>query len=925
MGSVAKASLLLCIILLAQLFGSAASIQEANAAETYSSLTYDGQISFSFEEVVTSTSQLSGTAQITFTLTLDQSSSLHGAGNIQGSTRAQGTFSGTFTDSSPLSSCASTYQLTATYTTAVSGYTSFQTGMVDLSGGTLSNYVQTDSPTIPSGYPCGWSGESDISSILIDCTFHNSQTPRTNGGCDEFPLQGASQAITKGPSDDFKSISGTAQLILVSSTSGGMSSSTSSISTTTSTTTASSTSTSSASLDNCALPQFGIQLVGVRTTPSVATYVNAISDSDTFFIDGKFFQTATPIIPSQCRYSLSVRVTVTITGADGIPFQYGAPVLSSIGGQPIPEVPTTWVTLAAPTPPNQRPLGLWQAVATAEITLTGIYYGTVEIGPVSSNALPFIVESQNPTGNIQVVLPDGQAAAIETYGSIAGNIQGNLQFTPGTGLPTLTFNVAGASGTSGYMTLVIPKSMVGFGLSPAVIVNGIRFPFGGPNDCPPFASKCTTAMFWQDSTTYYIRINMHFSTNAVEIDFIPPSFSNGQSASLVIGQPDFVSKEYYVCQSCLAAPHGVAFDPSGNLWVTDAASDRVVRFSLPFSNGMNADLVIGHSNFTSVGSSTSQNRLRAPVTIAFDTTGNLWVSDFGNSRVLEFKSPFTSGMSASVVIGQPNFTARLDATPQNSLSFPAGLTFDPSGNLWVADTGNNRVLKFAPPFSDGMQVSLVIGQRDFTSYDYLTTQSGLSGPTSVAFDPWGDLWVADGYNNRTLEFAEPFSNGMAASLVIGQSSFTASADCTASQRSVCAPVGVAFDSWGNLWVTSGQDSRILEFAPPFASGMSASWVIGQPDFTSAAGATSGSRLLLNGIGIDLTNVAFDQSGNLWVGDTENNRVLEFASKSGAAAVVPEFPSIAGVSALMLTWLVVLAIVGILISRGLPRLRHVPMR
>jgi hypothetical protein len=102
-----------------------------------------------------------------------------------------------------------------------------------------------------------------------------------------------------------------------------------------------------------------------------------------------------------------------------------------------------------------------------------------------------------------------------------------------------------------------------------------------------------TAAFWQDASNYYIRVQIHFSTDTVEIDFQPPYFNNGQSAASVLGQADFVSSDYYVCESCLAAPHSLAFDSSGNMWVADSASNRVVRFSPPFSSAMNATTAIG--------------------------------------------------------------------------------------------------------------------------------------------------------------------------------------------------------------------------------------------------------------------------------------------------------------------------------------------
>ena len=117
---------------------------------------------------------------------------------------------------------------------------------------------------------------------------------------------------------------------------------------------------------------------------------------------------------------------------------------------------------------------------------------------------------------------------------------------------------------------------------------------------------------------------------------------------------------------------------------------------------MNAALVIGQNSFTTFTRATSQNGLGGPAGIAFDALGNLWVADPSNARVLRYPPPFTDGMPADLVIGQNSFTTGTPATSQNGLWNPVGIVFDKQGNLWVADPSNNRVLRYPPPFTDGM-------------------------------------------------------------------------------------------------------------------------------------------------------------------------------------------------------------------------------
>jgi sugar lactone lactonase YvrE len=161
--------------------------------------------------------------------------------------------------------------------------------------------------------------------------------------------------------------------------------------------------------------------------------------------------------------------------------------------------------------------------------------------------------------------------------------------------------------------------------------------------------------------------------------------------------------------------------------------------------------------------------------LTFDAAGNLWVADTLNNRVLEYVPPFSNGMDATLALGQPSLTSgalSLSASSATSMSHPSGVAFDASGNLWVADYWNNRVLKFVPPFSTGMGANAVLGQPDFTTSAAGATRSGLNGPIDVAFARDGSLLVTDLFNNRTLLFAPPFTSGMNANLVFGQPDFS---------------------------------------------------------------------------------------------------------------------------------------------------------
>jgi hypothetical protein len=155
-------------------------------------------------------------------------------------------------------------------------------------------------------------------------------------------------------------------------------------------------------------------------------------------------------------------------------------------------------------------------------------------------------------------------------------------------------------------------------------------------------------------------------------------------------------------------------------------------------------------------------------------------------------------MQASLVLGQADFihtsANQGAAAGSNTISNALGAAFDIFGNLWVADSSNNRVLEFVPPFTTNMAARLVLGQADLTHNSAnqggtSPTSATLSFPTQLAFDSSGRLFVTDFTNNRTLVFAQPFSSGMNASLVIGQGNFT-SATATTTAVGQSAPLGV---------------------------------------------------------------------------------------------------------------------------------------
>jgi uncharacterized repeat protein (TIGR01451 family) len=301
-----------------------------------------------------------------------------------------------------------------------------------------------------------------------------------------------------------------------------------------------------------------------------------------------------------------------------------------------------------------------------------------------------------------------------------------------------------------------------------------------------------------------------------------------------------------------------------------------------------ADLVIGQASFSGTScnrglSSASAITLCTPWGVAFDGLGNLFVADTGNNRVLVFRAPYWIDTVADAVVGQPDLTSRLcnggGTATAATLCSPNGITLDAAGNLYVADTGNHRVLRYENPLTADATADTVYGQLgSFTTTSCNPSGIGtdtLCGPNDVTLDAAGNLYVADGDNNRALEYDVPLTPplipGATADRVYGQGlSFTGSS-CNnggVSASSLCSARAVSFDSGGALLIADDTNGRVLRYVSPLSDAIADS-VYGQPNFTSAGCAVSATRMCFP-FGVD--GIA---SGDLMVADYANSRVLRF--------------------------------------------------
>lgn len=333
----------------------------------------------------------------------------------------------------------------------------------------------------------------------------------------------------------------------------------------------------------------------------------------------------------------------------------------------------------------------------------------------------------------------------------------------------------------------------------------------------------------------------------------------------------------------------------------NGSPSRVLGADTPEIKTINPNLIEGKELFQPFG-------------VVVDTTSSppvLYIADTGNHRVLAWRNAMDgeNGKKADLVIGQRDFQTALPAGPGTSypqgFTMPTGLAIDANGNLWVADSGNNRLLRYRKPFdqkdegAEQIEPNLVVGQKNFETRG---ANGGSSTPTaeglnliasnrsfriSLHIDVTGNLWTTDPMNNRILRFpaASLNANGPAADLVLGQTSFTtrttASTPAARVDKSVLnAPNGLTIDPDGRVYVSDSL-IRVLVYRPPFTNGVAATRIAGI--ISTAAGQPPPPSTPINQIALGISAVGTlvpPEGLHIWgdslmVADTAAHRIVSY--------------------------------------------------
>jgi sugar lactone lactonase YvrE len=185
-------------------------------------------------------------------------------------------------------------------------------------------------------------------------------------------------------------------------------------------------------------------------------------------------------------------------------------------------------------------------------------------------------------------------------------------------------------------------------------------------------------------------------------------------------------------------PVGLAFDAKGNLWVSDLPDSSVEEYtpSQLSSSGKPSPAIVLSSSSHSLGQ---------PSGIAFDSTGNLWVANIETNTLVKFAASqlATSGSPTPVV------TLSQDAA-DSSIYGPLSIAFDPTGNLWLSNgnfnhSGPNTVVMFSP-------AEIALSGSPAPTIILRAGGSSLVGPSGLAFDASANLWVANVDTNTVVEY-----------------------------------------------------------------------------------------------------------------------------------------------------------------------------
>ncbi|MGE0131649.1 MAG: Ig-like domain-containing protein [Blastocatellales bacterium] len=317
----------------------------------------------------------------------------------------------------------------------------------------------------------------------------------------------------------------------------------------------------------------------------------------------------------------------------------------------------------------------------------------------------------------------------------------------------------------------------------------------------------------------------------------------------------------------LWSPETVAVDSSGNLYIADTGNHRIRKVA--------RDGVIttfagnGQLGSRGDGGQAVNAELNSPSGLAIDQSGNVYIADTNNHRI---RRVAPNGIISSIAgAGVDDFGGDGGPATQARLDTPMGLTLDKTGNLLIADAGNNRIRKLN--LNTGV-ISTAVGNGYGSGGDGgAAANAALFFPTGAAFDGAGNLYVSDTGNHRIRKVTP---SGVISTLAgTGTAGFSGDGGAAKDAR-INAPGGLAVDARGNLYFADQLNHRVRLITPDGSINTVAG--TGQPGGAGEGGAASAAMLNAP------AGVVVDPAGNLFIADTGNHRVIAVTSFRNVTSV-----------------------------------------